>query len=325
MEAILVIMAAGMGSRYGGLKQLDGPGPSGELIIDYSIFDAIRAGFKRFVFIIRKEHEDLFRKAIIDRLPQDIEVKLAYQSLEDMPGNFQVPEGREKPWGTAHAVYSAREYIDAPFVVINADDYYGREAFSLVHKFLTEEAETGALAGLRTGAGTGALAKKKYAMVAFDLCKTLTEKGSVSRGLCKVKDGILEEVTEFTEIYKDGDKAYAMVEAPNSDKKVRKELDPANPVSMNFWAFDPGFIESLERELRIFTDEGLKKNPLKAECYLPTAVSRDIESGRAEVRVLRTPDHWLGVTYSEDKDIVKAGFSDMARQGKYPEPLWGSR
>ena len=315
MEAILVIMAAGMGSRYGGLKQLDGPGPSGELIIDYSIFDAIRAGFKRFVFIIRKEHEGLFRKAIIDRLPEDIEVKLAYQSLEDMPGGFQVPEGREKPWGTAHAVYSAREYIDAPFVVINADDYYGREAFSLVHKFLTEEVRT----------VEGADSKKKYAMVAFDLSKTLTEKGSVSRGLCKVKDGILEEVTEFTEIYKDGDKAYAMVKDPDSDRKIRKELDPSNPVSMNFWAFDPSFIESLERELRIFTEGGLKNNPIKAECYLPTAVTRDIESGRAEVRVLRTPDRWLGVTYSEDKDQVKAGFSDMAKQGKYPEPLWGRR
>lgn len=315
MEPILVIMAAGMGSRYGGLKQLDGIGPSGELIIDYSIYDAVRAGFKRFVFIIKEEHEKLFKEKIIDRLPRELEIKLAHQKIDEMPGNFIIPAERKKPWGTAHAVYSAKECIDAPFAVINSDDYYGSKAFELIYEFLKNVKANEEIS--------------EYAMVAFELGKTLTEKGSVSRGLCSVKDGKLEEVKEYTEIYKAGSGAYAFLKVSdfenNSDveeSKVKENLDPKMPVSMNFWAFDPSFIYRIEEELEYFMKNEVPKNPLKAECYLPTVVSKDIERKRAFVRVLRTDDHWLGVTYSEDRDRVKKGFEEMIKKGLYPDALW---
>lgn len=305
MDPILVIMAAGMGSRYGGLKQVDPVGPDGEVIMDYSLYDAYRAGFRRAIFIIRKEHEGVFREKLTGHLPRDMEVDFAFQDLRDMPGG-EVPEGRKKPWGTAQAVYAARELVDAPFAVINADDYYGDRAFSLIYDFLAQDPGEGI---------------PTHAMVAYRLNKTLTANGSVSRGVCQVEGGYLVRVLEHTRIFQEGEDGKSLVTGEGGED--REVLLPGDsPVSMNFWGFRPSFMGAIEEELRSFIKNELPGNPLKAECYLPSVISRQLEEGEARVRVLTTDQAWMGVTYQEDKARVQEGFRKKWEEGTYPSPLW---
>ncbi len=302
-EPILVIMAAGMGSRYGGLKQIDPVGMHGEIIIDYSLFDAYRAGFRRVVCIIKKEIEEDFKEVIGNRLSKIMDVHYAYQRLDDLPEGFTAPAGRVKPWGTGHAVLSARDLIDAPFAVINADDYYGADAFRLMYEFLS-----------------GARDKEKfdYSMVGYILENTLTENGHVARGVCQVENGRLADVHERTHIEKHGDRS----EYTEDDGKTWHEIPEGSIVSMNLWGFTPSVMTALKDEFAGFLKKALAENPLKGEYFLPTVVNDLIKADRAEVSVFRSSDRWYGVTYREDKPVVEKAIRDMIGEGKYPEKLW---
>lgn len=303
-KPVLVVMAAGMGSRYGGLKQIDPVGPHGELIIDYSIYDARRAGFETVVFIIKHEIEDAFRKAIGDRLSQVMEVRYAFQQLDDLPAGYTVPEGREKPWGTAHAILAARRIIDGPFAVINADDYYGPHAFEVLYNYLSQHPDN---------------ERYQYAMVSYPLRNTVTEHGSVARGVCQVdeQDHLLS-VTERTRIEKDGDHARYTEDGGDT----WHPLDGSTPVSMNLWGFNHSFLKELEDRLPAFLDKALVENPLKGEYFLPSVVSALIDEDRAQVQMLRSQDRWYGVTYKEDHPQVVAALAQMTAEGQYPAYLW---
>ena len=302
-KPILVVMAAGMGSRYGGLKQIDPVGKNGEIIMDFSIYDAMRAGFSKVIFIIKEERLQDFKEVVGDRVSRYIPVEYAFQKLDDLPEGFSVPEGREKPWGTGHAVLAARDLIDAPFAVINADDFYGGEAFREIGAFL-ETAEDGE--------------KAHWAMVGYQLQNTLTENGHVARGVCVEKDGILETVVERTRIEKRADGP-----AYTEDDGETWHLLPADAtVSMNLWGFTPGFVEDLKRDFRAFLENDVPKNPMKAEYFLPFVVNDQIRAGKADVRVLKSADKWYGVTYKEDKPVVMRALADMMASGVYPDPLW---
>ena len=303
-EPILLIMAAGMGSRYGGLKQMDPVGPSGEVILDYSIFDAKRAGFKRVVFLIKHEIEDDFKRLVGDRLSKQIEVAYAFQQLDEhLPAGASVPEGRTKPWGTGHAVLCCKDVIDAPFAVINADDYYGVTAFKEAYDALCTLADD---------------AKKHYMMVGYKLHNTLTDFGHVARGVCEVsEDGYLTDINERTHIIKTGDGALF-----TEDGETYHLLPESSLVSMNMWGFTESILEALEADFPRFLANDAKSNPLKAEFFLPTVVSHLLEKGEATVRVLATPDRWYGVTYKEDKPEVMASLKKLADDGLYPTPLW---
>ena len=303
-KPVLVVMAAGMGSRYGGLKQIDPVGPHGELIIDYSIYDARRAGFETVVFIIKHEIEDAFRKAIGDRLSQVMEVRYAFQQLDDLPAGYTVPEGREKPWGTAHAILAARRIIDGPFAVINADDYYGPHVFEVLYNYLSQHPDN---------------ERYQYAMVSYPLRNTVTEHGSVARGVCQVdeQDHLLS-VTERTRIEKDGDHA----RYTEDGGETWHPLDGSTPVSMNLWGFNHSFLKELEDRLPAFLDKALVENPLKGEYFLPSVVSALIDEDRAQVQMLRSQDRWYGVTYKEDHPQVVAALAQMTAEGQYPAYLW---
>lgn len=300
-KPILVVMAAGMGSRYGGMKQIDPVGPNGEIIIDYSLYDADEAGFGKVVFIIKEENRKMFEEALKGHIPSGLETVYAYQKLEDIPENAAIPEGRVKPWGTAHAVYSARNFIDAPFAVINADDYYGKRAFKLMADYLIREDAK----------------DSDYAMVAYELRNTLTENGSVSRGVCEVENGKLKEVVERTKIFADEDSGKYTEDGVNFVKLPKETY-----VSMNFWGFQPNFIEAVEEEMQDFFVNKVKGDSLKSECYLPSVVMRCLNEGKAEVEVLTTTDRWMGVTYKEDKAHVAEGFKKLIENGIYPKKLW---
>ena len=364
-------MAAGMGSRYGGLKQIDPVGNHGEIILDFSLYDAMLAGFERVVFVIKEENEEDFRALIDDRAGKYLEVNYAFQKKEDLPEGYEVPEGREKPWGTAHAVYSARKYIDAPFCVINADDYYGPGAFQTIYEFLEQlpeqteeqgEEAGGEIVHEESAAGESEHAKDTYAMVAFQLDKTLTENGHVARGVCEVSDsGILECVTERTKIMwrplsdvsgvgdpdnaahdAEMDKNAASVDedaaagesADMADEEIRvpaftedngeswNQLSPDTPVSMNFWGFSSTFVDAIAEGFPEFLDSKALADPMKAEYFLPSVVTEKIEDGTAEVKVLRSQDKWYGVTYKEDKETVVNALQSMKDNGLYPEKLW---
>ncbi len=304
-KPILVVMAAGMGSRYGGLKQIDPVGPCGEAILDYSLYDARRAGFSTVVFIIKHEIEADFKRTVGARAEQaGLEVRYAFQQLDILPEGFSVPEGRVKPWGTAHAVLSAAACIDAPFAVINADDYYGPTCFRLIFEYLSTHADGGKFA---------------WAMVGFHLKNTVSENGSVSRGVC-VTDaaGNLVSVTERTRIEpRDGAIAYT-----EDDGKTWVELPGDSLVSMNLWGFTPSFVTAAQEGFADFLRQNLPVNPLKCEYYLPSVVSAALADGRAEVRVLTSTDKWYGVTYREDKPALMAALKAMTDAGTYPEGLW---
>jgi len=303
-EPILLIMAAGMGSRFGGLKQIEPVSNQNEIILDFSLYDAMMAGFKKVVFVIKEEMEEAFRSLIDRRAGKHMEIEYAFQKTDDIPEGFTVPEGREKPWGTGHAVMAARNYIDAPFVVINADDYYGHEAFQLVYDYLSN---------LKYDM------KYDCCMVGFTLAKTVTENGYVSRGVCGVDEhGYLVKITERTMIMERGDD----ICCSEDEGKTWQTLNRDDVVSMNFWGFPADFINEIISGFPAFLETALKENPLKCEYFLPDIPDRLIRDGRAECKVLRSDDKWYGVTYKEDKPDVIAALQSMKDKGIYPEILW---
>lgn len=299
-KPVLVIMAAGMGSRYGGLKQIDPVDEKGRIIMDFSIYDAKRAGFEKVIFIIKKEQEDLFREAVGDRVSEYMEVAYAYQEINNIPAGFEVPEGRVKPWGTAHAVYSCKDMIDGPFAVINADDYYGREAFQLIYDYLESHEDDD---------------KFRYTMVGYKLCNTVTENGYVSRGVCEMnKAGELIGIQERTRIehHEDG------IAFTEDDGATWTHLDDDTTVSMNMWGFSRSILDEIEKGFPAFLEKGLKENPMKCEYYLPGVVSDLLGEDRATVAVLKSADKWYGVTYKEDKPVVMEAIRKMEEEGLYP-------
>lgn len=301
---VLIIMAAGMGSRYGGLKQIDPVDEQGHLIIDFSIYDAIKAGFQKIVFIIKKEIEQDFKEMIGNRISQYVEVEFVYQQLDNLPKGFTVPENRVKPWGTGHAVLSCLGVVDGPFAVINADDYYGSHAFEEIYHYLstTEDDEL-----------------YRYAMVGYILENTLTENGHVARGVCVVsEDGMLAGINERTHIEKrDGKTEYT-----EDDGATWHTIPQGSIVSMNMWGFTNSILQELEKNFSAFLETGLKENPLKCEYFLPGVVNQLLNESRATVRVLKSADKWYGVTYKEDKAEVVAAMKRFKEQGIYPEKLW---
>jgi hypothetical protein len=303
MKKTLVIMAAGMGSRYGGLKQVDQVGPSGELIIDYSIFDARRAGFSKVVFIIKEENDALFREVIGDRIAAYMEVSYVYQRIDNLPDGFLAPEGRTKPWGTAHAVMSCIGTVTDPFVVINADDFYGREAFQKLSDWM----DTADFYGTPV----------EYCMAGYILRNTLTENGHVARGVCNVSDGgYLIDVNERTKIMRrDGAVQYT------EDDANWVDLDENSIVSMNCWCFPSTFLHEVSVRFGEFLNEN-QDNILKAEFFLPFVVKDMIEQAQCRVRVLKTGDQWFGVTYREDKETVVKAIAQKVAGGEYPAKLW---
>ncbi|MBO4235703.1 MAG: nucleotidyltransferase [Firmicutes bacterium] len=337
----LVIMAAGMGSRFGGPKQITPVTDQGEIILDFSLYDAMLAGFEDVVFIIKKENEADFRALIDDRAGRRLNVSYAFQDLSDIPDGYKVPEGREKPWGTGHAVLAARNIVKGPFAVINADDYYGSTAFQEMYEFLSARA-TGAacLAGAESeSAGAGAVGASRYAMVAFRLANTLSESGHVARGVCKVSDdGKLLDIHERTMIKKLDDEVGAIGYSEDGGD-TWTFLSEDTLVSMNFWGFTADFMKELENRFPAFLDtvKGTRENlgdasessseegtgdPLKSEYFLPGVVDDVLKEGKVEVRVLKTSDKWYGVTYKEDKESVVDALRSMKDKGLYPEALW---
>lgn len=305
-KPILVIMAAGMASRYGGSKQTDAVGPNGEALMDYSVYDAIKAGFERVIIIIKKEFEDQFKQAVGDRIAKNVEVMYAYQDINDLPAGYEVPRDRVKPWGTSHAVLSARDLIDAPFAVINADDYYGPVAFKRIYEFLSNcKDET----------------KNDYAMVGYILANTLSDNGSVSRGICTVdEDGYLENIVERLKIEKHGDSTCYT----EDNGETWTEVDKNITVSMNLFGFTQNFIKEIQDNFPNFLDEAIKINPLKGEYLLPKLVGQLVDKKIATVKVLKSDDKWYGMTHKEDKDIVVKAMLEKHQTGQYNTPLWGS-
>lgn len=302
-KTTLVIMAAGMGSRYGGLKQIDPVGPNGEIIMEYSIYDAIQAGFSKVVFIIKEEIEETFREVIGKKIEGLIEVEYVYQRIDNLPAGFSVPEGRVKPWGTGHAVLSAKDAVNGPFAVINADDFYGATTYKLLNNFLTLSNDT--------------QDKYKYCMVGFIVENTLTENGHVARGVCNVdKAGNLIDIHERTKIVKFGDETKY-----TEDDQNWVLIPKGSVVSMNTWGFNPSIFKELEEGFSPFLENN-KNNILKAEYFLPTVVDNLIKAEKADVKVLSTTDKWYGVTYQEDKPVVKKSIGDLVAAGQYPQKLW---
>lgn len=303
-KPVLVVMAAGMGSRYGGMKQIDPVGPSGQVIIDYSLYDARRAGFETVIFVIKHEIEDAFKAAIGDRVSKVMKVEYAFQQLEELPAGFAVPEGRAKPWGTCHAVLAAKHLIHGPFAVINADDYYGPEAFQVIYDYLSTHQDGEVY---------------DYCMVSYLLKNTVSENGSVARGVCEANpDGTLAAVTERTciETYPGG------IHFTENGGDTWQDLAPDTPVSMNLWGFGQSFLEEAEARFAGWLSENLPKNPLKCEYFLPLVVSELLAEGKATVKLLHSTDKWYGVTYREDKPVVVNAIDQKITDGLYPADLW---
>ncbi len=304
-KPVLVVMAAGMGSRYGGLKQIDPVGPNNEIIIDYSLFDAKKAGFETVIFIIKKEIEKDFKKSIGTRIPDGMNAVYVFQDTLDLPDGFGLPAGRIKPWGTAHAVCAARNVIDSPFAVINADDYYGPDAFKVIFDYLSKDKKSD---------------KYNFCMVAYELENTLTENGYVSRGVCTTDaNDMLIDVTEHTHIEKDGDFGAKFTE---DDGATWQELSLDSLVSMNLWGFTPDFVNEAWAGFPDFLTKTIETNPLKGEYYLPSVVTKLINEAKATVKVLHSGDRWYGVTYKEDKPKVVSALKRLHDIGIYPEKLW---
>lgn len=296
----LLVLAAGMGSRYGGLKQMDPMGPHGETILDYSVFDAIRAGFGKVVFVIREDFAEAFQKGVGARFSDRIEIDYAYQKLDDLPDGFSVPAEREKPWGTAHAVRAAREVIKEPFAVINADDFYGANAYQTAADFLN----------------TLAPDSTDYAIVGYYLKNTLSDHGGVNRGICTASpEGLLTNVEEVVDISR---KENGKVSGTGLDQNER-EVSEEDIVSMNFWCFSPAYFQQTEEHFSAFLTEQL--NTPKSECYIPTVVDDFVEKGQASCKVLPTTSNWFGVTYPDDKPLVVSAVAALIEQGDYPEQL----
>ncbi|MEE1086711.1 MAG: sugar phosphate nucleotidyltransferase [Schaedlerella sp.] len=303
-KPVLVIMAAGMGSRYGGLKQIDPVTEEGHIIMDFSMYDAKRAGFEKVVFIIKKENEADFKEAVGDRVAKYMEVAYVYQDINNLPEGYAVPEGRVKPWGTAHAVLSAIDEVNGPFAVINADDYYGVEAFQLIYDYLSSHEDDD---------------KYRYIMVGYQLKNTVTDNGHVSRGVCETNEqSELVKVVERTKIEKrDGGIAFT-----EDDGQTWTELSEDTVVSMNMWGFTRSILEEIRDGFPEFLDNGLVENPMKCEYFLPSIVSALLAADKASVSVLTSKDKWYGITYKEDKPVVMAAMKAMMEDGTYPKHLW---
>ncbi len=304
-KPVLVVMAAGMGSRYGGLKQLDPIDDNGHVILDYSCYDAMRAGFETVVFVIKPEIEDLFKEMIGNRIAQKMNVEYVFQRHDDLPEGYAVPEGRTKPWGTAQAVLAARDVVNGPFAVINADDYYGPEGFEQIYNYLLHHPDTPEM--------------YEYAMVGYLLKNTVTENGSVARGVCtETANGYLHNVVERTKIVK-GEMNPQYTE---DDGATWHDLSEDDIVSMNLWGFQKSYLEEAWAGFPEFLDKALAENPMKGEYFLPTVVSNLLSKKKARVKVLRSNDKWYGVTYKEDKPTVVAALAELRQKGQYPEQLW---
>lgn len=300
MKPTLFVLAAGMGSRYGGLKQLDPLGPHGETIMDYSIYDAINSGFGKVVFVIRKDFEQDFREKILSKYEGHIPVEVVFQSTDKLPEGYTCPADRTKPWGTNHAVLMGREVINEPFAVINAGDFYGRDAFRVIAQELSRPRDS----------------KGDYCMVGFRVGNTMTENGSVARGVCQTKDGLLTSVVERTAISYDENGNIVFTD----ENGELQTLDPATPVSMNLWGFTPDYFDYSDREFRNFLDRDI--NTPKAEYFIPLAIDTLINSGEATVKVLDTDSRWFGVTYAADRPGVVEKFAELHSNGTYPEKLF---
>jgi len=303
---VLVVMAAGMGSRYGGLKQIDPVDEHGNIIIHYSLFDAYRAGFRTAVFVIKPELEETFKEVIGPRVPEKMEIKYVHQVITDLPEGFTVPEGRTKPWGTAHAALAARKVVDGPFAIINADDYYGVGAFKTIYDYLSTHPDSEGC--------------YEYTMVGYLLKNTVTENGSVARGVCTTNaEGYLDNVVERTKIIKGEE----MPRFTEDDGETWTDLPGDTIVSMNMWGFTRSYLDEAEARFPAFLEETAKTNPLKGEYFLPSVVSQLLTDGKARVRVPSSEDKWYGVTYKEDKPVVVNALAAMRHDGTYPENLWG--
>jgi NDP-sugar pyrophosphorylase family protein len=303
-EPVLVVMAAGMGSRYGGPKQIDPVGDNGEIIIDFSLFDAVKAGFKKVVFIIKKSIEADFKEIIGDRISKLMDVKYAYQEVDALPKGYAVPQGREKPWGTAHAILCCNGLIDAPFAVINADDYYGGEAFCLIYHYLINSQDDQIY---------------RYAMVGYTMENTLTDFGHVARGVCvTTPEGFLRDIHERTHIEKRQDRT----EYTEDDGITWVTIPKGSTVSMNMWGFSQSILDEIAGRFPTFLENAGAENPQKAEFFLPSVVNELLLSGKASVQVLKTPDKWYGITYRKDKPVVAEAIRTMRKQGVYPAKLW---
>lgn len=302
MHTTLLILAAGMGSRYGGMKQVEAFGPSGETITDYSIYDALHAGFERFVFVISPKMEEDFKTNYIKKFPSHLNVDYVIQSLDNLPRGFTLPEDRLKPWGTAHAVLMAKDAINEPFAVINADDYYGRKSYKIMNHFLAQ---------------TSVEVPGHYCMVGFELQKTVSQHGSVARGVCQVNEkGYLTGMVERTKVFlKDGGILFE-----EEDGSVHS-LDPMDTVSMNLFGFTPDFFTYIEEEFKGFLN--MKADNPRAEFFIPLVVNNLIAAEKSKMSVLQTPESWFGVTYQEDKPKVLKAIRDLVDAGIYPESLWG--
>lgn len=298
MKPTLLILAAGMGSRYGGLKQMDELGPGGESIIDYSVYDAIQSGFEKVVFVIRKSFADAFKERFEPKLAGKIKTEYVFQELDDLPEGFSLPEGREKPWGTGHAILMAKDVINEPFAIVNADDFYGRGAYQQVFDFVAESTN-----------------EHEYAMVGYALNNTLSEHGTVSRGVCETDaDNNLVNIVERTKIGYEGEKVFFY----EGDDKT--ELTGTEPVSMNFWAFKPNYFNYLEQSFLEFLKE--KGTEMKSEFYFNAVVDNLIKKEIASTKVIKTDAKWFGVTYKEDKPLVQEKLNNLIKDGIYPEKLW---
>ena len=300
MKPTLFVLAAGMGSRYGGLKQLDGLGPHGETIMDYSIYDAIHSGFGKVVFVIRKDFEQEFRDKILSKYESKIPTEVVFQSIDDLPEGFTCPADRTKPWGTNHAVLMGKDVIKEPFAVINSDDFYGRNSFEVLGKALSELPDD---------------SHDRYFMVGFNVGNTMSESGTVSRGVCETQDGLLKSVVERTKIGYDENHDIVFTEGDLVEK-----LEPTTPVSMNFWGFTPDYFEHSEKSFVDVLNQSI--NVPKSEFFIPIVVSELVESGQSTVEVLRTDSKWFGVTYSEDRPAVVAKFAELHELGVYPEKMF---
>lgn len=306
-KPVLVIMAAGMGSRYGGLKQMDPVDCYGNLIIDFSIYDAIYAGFEKVIFVIKKEIENDFKEVIGKRISKQIQVEYVYQDIYNLPKGYPIPEGRVKPWGTGHAILSCKPMIEGSFAVINADDYYGRDAFKKIYDWLSQIEDN---------------EKYQYGMVGYQLYNTLTENGHVARGICTIDEKQrLLGIHERTRIEKRGNGA----EYTEDDGKTWVELPEQTIVSMNMWGFTNSILVELEKRFGVFLDKELGSNPLKCEYFLPSVVDDLLKENRAEVTVLSSKNRWYGVTYKEDKQMVVQAIQGLKEKGLYPEKLWKER
>lgn len=301
-QPVLVVMAAGMGSRYGGLKQIDPVDKEGHIIMDFSVYDAVKAGFKKVIFIIKKENEADFKAAIGDRLSKHLDVTYVFQDLKNLPEGYEVPEGRVKPWGTGHAVLSCIDEINGPFAVINADDYYGANAFRMAYDFLTQNQDEDGI--------------YRYMMVGYKLENTLTENGHVARGVCVTdEEGYLQKIHERTHIERhEGSVAYT-----EDEGKTWTALPQDSTVSMNMWGFSESILKELKARFPKFLEENLPVNPMKCEYFLPFVVDELLGENKATVKVLKSMDKWYGVTYKEDKPVVVAAIQRMKDEGLYPQ------